>query len=137
LCIDLHDVPVSASLRRAIIGGRQNLLLDGGNVISVLRKVVSSSPAPGQDNVGLAFSTLGVQPINGLRHPILRGTTGWYIWCGEIFSDASDFFTPLCIDRLIERLPLVADLLGIPPGYRFLIAGEHPDVWFDKSLLIV
>jgi hypothetical protein len=27
--------------------------------------------------------------------------------------------------------------LGLPPGWRFLIAGEHEDVWEDPSLLNV
>jgi hypothetical protein len=33
-------------------------------------------------------------PINGLRHPPESNTTGWYIWSGETFSDASDFLRP-------------------------------------------
>lgn len=38
------------------------------------------------------LSTLGLSPVNGLRHPVTPGTTGCYIWCGEEFSDAPDFF---------------------------------------------
>ena len=34
-------------------------------------------------------------PINGLRHRPERDTTGWYIWSGESFSEAEDFFVPL------------------------------------------
>ena len=52
-------------------------------------------------------------------------------------SDAPDYFDPLCVDHLLEKLPLVADLLGLPPGYRFLIADGHLDVWCDESLLKV
>src|SRR4029077_11153499 len=77
--------------------------------------------APWQDTAGVALATLGMKPINGLRHPIAAGTTGWYIWCGDVSSDASDFFHPLCIDHLVGRLPAVVRLLGLPPGYRFLI----------------
>jgi hypothetical protein len=50
------------------------------------------TPASGQDKAGLALSTLGMKPINGLRHSPSGGTTGWYIWCGEVLPDASDFF---------------------------------------------
>src|SRR6185437_6753274 len=36
-------------------------------------------PAPPAVNSGCALSTKGRKPINGLRHPPERGTTGWYI----------------------------------------------------------
>jgi hypothetical protein len=94
-------------------------------------------PVRSQDNAGFASSTVGMRPINGLRHPASAGTTGWYIWCGEAFSDASDFFDPLCVDHLVERLPLTAKLLGLPPGYRFLIGDGQEDIWFDETLLEV
>ncbi len=94
-------------------------------------------PALGQDKAGVALSTLGVSPIHGLRHPPSGGTTGWYIWCGEILSDASDFFDPVCVDHLIKELPLVASLLGLPPGYRFVVADGYRDVWCDENLFNV
>jgi len=94
-------------------------------------------PVLGQEKAGVALSTLGLTPINGLRHPTSPGTTGWYVWCGENMSDAPDYFDPLCVDHLLERLPLVSDLLGLAPGYRFLIADGHLDVWCDESLLNV
>jgi hypothetical protein len=73
--------------------------------------------------------------INGLRHPITEGTTGWYIWCGEQLAEAGDFFQPLCVDHLLDRMPAVADFLALPPGYRFLIHGTYRDIWFDEGLL--
>jgi hypothetical protein len=76
-------------------------------------------------------------PINGLRHPVVGETSGWYIWCGRIFSDAPDFFAPLHTFHLYEDYPEIAHLLGLPPGYRFLLAGDSLDVWFDASLLNV
>ncbi len=94
-------------------------------------------PASGQDKVGVALPTVGIKPINGLRHPPSPGATGWYFWCGETLSDAPDFFHPLCVDHLVEMLPLAAHLLGLPPGYRFLIADGYEDIWFDKSLFDV
>jgi hypothetical protein len=32
-------------------------------------------------------------------------------------------------------MPQVAGFLGLPPGYRFLLAGDHVDVWYDEKLL--
>jgi hypothetical protein len=40
-------------------------------------------------------------------------------------------------DHLVERLPAVANLLGLPPGYRFLLADAYEEVWFDENLLNV
>lgn len=77
----------------------------------------------------------GILPINGLRHPPAGDTTGWYIWAGGEPSDAPDFFVPLHVEHLKEWCPDAIRFLGLPPGWRFLIAGEHEDVWEDRSLL--
>lgn len=77
----------------------------------------------------------GVQPINGLRHPPEGDTSGWYIWAGEELSTSADFFLPLHICHLDDWRPDIIKYLGLPPGWRFLIAPNHEDVWFDESLL--
>ncbi len=71
-------------------------------------------PVTGDDKVGLALSTVGTEPINGLRHPVVGDTTGWYIWCGDRLSDSAEFFQPTCVDHLIEKLPGVTDFLALP-----------------------
>jgi hypothetical protein len=63
-------------------------------------------------------------PVHGLRHPAEAGTTGWYVWTGELLDDP-DFFVPLHADHLISRCPPVAKYLDLPPGSRFLIAPDH------------
>ena len=85
--------------------------------------------------VGFALETVGLLPINGLRHPPVGDTTGWYIWCGETFSREPEFFSPLHTLHLLERCPESARFLGLPPGSRFLVAGDYVDIWFDESLL--
>jgi hypothetical protein len=89
--------------------------------------------APGELKVGLADTYVG-ESINGLRHPPEGDTTGWYIWRGEL-SEADDFFSPLHASHLDARLPEVVPYLALPPGWRFLIAPSHNDVWYDESLL--
>ncbi len=97
----------------------------------------STPPAPGS-TVGIALSTLGKQPINGLRHNAAGTSNGWYIWCGTEFSEAPDFFSPLHIEHMAEYVPQAIEYLDLPPGYRFLIDGSnYEDIWFDKSLLEV
>ena len=86
---------------------------------------------------GLARGTLGLNPVNGLRHPAQSDASGWYVWCGEEFSAAADFFAPVHTNHLYEELPQVAPYLALPPGYRFLVAGNYVDIWFDQSLLSV
>lgn len=94
-------------------------------------------PAAGS-KVGIARAVgSGLQPLNGLRHPEQNGTCGWYLWAGEELSEASDFFEPVHIEHVGERCPEVLPYLGLAPGWRFLIANGHEDVWYDPSLLDV
>jgi hypothetical protein len=88
-------------------------------------------------NSGFALKTEGSLPINGLRHLATADTTGWYLWCGEAYSEDKDFFQPVHTIHLYDKYPSVAGLLGLPPGYRFLAAGDYCDVWFDPNLLQV
>src|SRR5204863_9605080 len=92
-------------------------------------------PSKPGTKVGIAIDTLGRLPINGLRHPPQGDTNGWYIWCGESLSPDSDFFQPLHVEHLLEQLPEMLKFLGLPPGYRFLVAGSYLDVWYDPNLL--
>lgn len=77
----------------------------------------------------------GILPINGLRIKPEGDTVGWYIWAGEELSNDSDFFQPLHVEHIKEWMPKVEKYLGLPPGWRFLIANDYEDVWFDESLL--
>jgi hypothetical protein len=88
--------------------------------------------------VGIARNArTGLLPLNGLRHPPQGDTTGWYLWAGEELSTAPDFFEPLHVLHLTEVCPAVLRFLGLPPGWRFLTAGEYVDVWEDPKLLNV
>lgn len=77
----------------------------------------------------------GIVPINGFRHPPEGETTGWYIYGGEELSNDLDFFKPLHVGHLDDWCPQIKKYLGLSPGWRFLIAGNYEDVWFDESLL--
>ncbi len=86
--------------------------------------------------LGIARNVLdGLLPINGLRHRPEGDTTGWYLWAGETLSDDPEFFVPLCIEHLDRWCPAAIPYLGLPPGWRFLVAGDDEDVWEDRSLL--
>jgi hypothetical protein len=76
-------------------------------------------------------------PINGQRHRPEGNMTGWWIWSTETFSEADDFFVPLCASHLHEVCPEILKYLGLAPGWRFLIAPGYEDVWFDENLLSV
>ena len=94
-------------------------------------------PTPGGSKLGYALSTKGRRPINGLRHPLTGDVNGWFIWCGEEYSEAQDFFAPLHASHLNDDQPEISKLLGLAPGYRFLLDGDFIDVWHDASLLNV
>lgn len=92
--------------------------------------------SPNNLKVGIALNVKsGIEPLNALRHPQEGDTTGWYIWAGEEFSDAHDFFVPLHVEHLEEWCPQIIKFLGLPPGYRVLLAENYEDVWSDDSLL--
>lgn len=74
-------------------------------------------------------------PINGLRHPPEGDTVGWYIWSSEKFPEEPDGFVPLCVKHLHDGYPKIATYLGLAPGWRFLIAPDYEDVWYDANLL--
>ena len=77
----------------------------------------------------------GILPINGLRIYPESDTSGWYIWAGEELSNEDDFFKPLHIAHLENWIPNINKYLGLAPGWRFLIANNYEDVWFDEELL--
>ncbi|KZN50869.1 immunity protein Imm33 domain-containing protein [Pseudoalteromonas luteoviolacea] len=92
--------------------------------------------APRELKVGISLNVReGIVPINGLRHPPVGDTTGWYIYAGEEMSIAPDFFQPLHVEHLSDWCPEVEKYLGLSPGWRFLIAGDYEDVWYDETLL--
>lgn len=88
--------------------------------------------------VGISRSVRDGQiPLNGMRHPLEDGTTGWFIWAGEELSSDPDFFVPLHAEHLAEWCPEVLPYLALPPGWRFLLAPDYEDVWPDASLLSI
>ena len=92
--------------------------------------------SPSNMKVGISINVrAGILPINGFRHSPEGGTTGWYIYAGEELSDDPDFFKPLHVEHLDQWCPQIEKYLGLAPGWRFLIAGDYEDVWFDKNLI--
>ena len=97
---------------------------------------VEHHATPSDSKVGVAANVRDdLNPLNGLRHMGDVGITGWFVWAGEQFSEADDFFLPLHVAHLREWRPQVLPYLGLPPGWRFLIAPGYEDVWFDPGLL--
>lgn len=96
------------------------------------------SPTVPEAMLGVALGTLdGRLPLNGLRHPPDGKTSGWYIWAGEELPHADDAFAPLHAEHLLRHAPEALPFLGLAPGWRFLVAGDYVDVWYDGSLLDV
>jgi hypothetical protein len=77
---------------------------------------------------------LDTDPINGLRHPNEKGTTGWFIWTGD-YSERDDFFQPMCAEHLLQKRPDIIKYLGLDIGYRFLAdRNGYEDIWYDEKL---
>lgn len=102
-------------------------------MLCVSHGVKSLPPEPGS-KVGIALHTLHLLPLNGVRHAAELGTCGWYIWGGSELSDDISFFSALHVEHLRERCPAVLPYLHLPPGWRFLVAPGHEDVWEDPEV---
>lgn len=77
-------------------------------------------------------SNLNKDPINGLRFPAEKGTTGWFIWTGEY--DEGSFITITAKDLLKQR-PEIIKFLGLDVGFKFLADNkEYKKIWYDTSL---
>jgi hypothetical protein len=99
---------------------------------------VGATPRPvsAHDKLGVSRETLsGEWPVNGVRLAAEGGTCGWYIWSGGEMSDDDDFFVPLHVEHLLTARPEVGPYLSLPVGWRFLVAPNHEDVWFDAGVL--
>jgi hypothetical protein len=121
---------------------KNNSALTSPEIASIQRSLCEEKgydyvPTDLDSKLGFAIETQGKIPINGLRHPSAGDTNGWYIWCGEELSQEANFFDPLHTRHLFERCPDAIRFLGLPPGCRFLIAGDYVDAWFDESLLTI
>jgi hypothetical protein len=75
--------------------------------------------------------------MNGLRHPVHGNMCGWYLWRGEEFDTADDWFAPVCYHHLVVDGDPSVPYLALPAGYRFLIAPGYEDVWYDETLLAI
>jgi hypothetical protein len=101
----------------------------------ICRRFGSPVDSPGEDErLGVALATLGLVPLNALRHMAENGTCGWYVWGGE-YSSHPDFFQPLHVHHIVEEAPELVPYLGLAPGWRVLLASGYTDVWYDVSLL--
>jgi hypothetical protein len=92
-------------------------------------------PCDLQDKVGIAENVKSdALPLNGVRiAPGTGETTGWYIWRGD-WSDDPDFFIPVHAQHLLEFCPEAVPYLALPAGWRFQLAPNHEDVWFDPEV---
>ena len=104
--------------------------------LCVERQVPWTPPRP-DSKAGVAREVgSGLWPVNGLRLPVEGATSGWYLWAGEGEMDQSpDYFEPVHVAHMYERCREVFPYLGLPPGWRFLIAPGYSDVWEDPTLL--
>ena len=118
------------SSEKGAMGGR------AGQAELCARIGVASAIVGSADKAGVSRDTLaGGWPLNGVRLREEGGTCGWYIWSGQVLSEDPSFFVPLHIKHLLDARPEVEAYLGLPPGWRFLIAPGHEDVWFDENAL--
>ena len=95
-----------------------------------------TAPDAAHGDAMVGVGPMNGQPINGLRHRPDGGTSGWFIWAGEEIDQADpSFFQPLHLGHLGSMYPGVVPYLALPAGWRWQLAPDHEDVWFDRGLL--
>jgi hypothetical protein len=95
-------------------------------------------PAPPAADTVVGIGPMESRPMHGLRHPPVGAASGWYLWTGgEIDQTHDHFFQPVHVAHLDRLHPDVVRYLALPAGWRFQVAPQHEDVWFDASLLDV
>lgn len=95
---------------------------------------VKCMPPESGQKVGIALGTLSTAPLHAARIAPEGATCGWYIYGGEYSTD-KEFYQPLHVAHLGEHCPSIVPYLGLPPGWRVLLAPDYEDVWFDGDLL--
>jgi hypothetical protein len=84
--------------------------------------------------IGGRFYKEGIWPLHGERFLPTPTTTGWYIYAGENTGEV-DFYKAVHSAHLDTWCTDAVPYLGLPPGWRFLLAPGYEDVWFDEALL--
>ena len=135
----INDVNVRLWRERLLTGVDKLLYYNNWNCHIEKQKAIcsnySSKWAPINKKLVVGISTdIEADPINGLRLRPDRQTTGWFIWTGD-FSEACDFFQPMCAEHLLQKRPEIIKYLGLDVGFRFLADKKgYEDVWYDEKL---
>ncbi len=98
---------------------------------------VNFYPSDVNSIIGISLDVLDPKklPINGLRYHPEKNTNGWFVWrSAEPLSKDDDYFKPFHVKHLFEICPDVLTYLGLPPGWRFLLAPNYVDIWFDQNI---
>lgn len=83
--------------------------------------------------IGVAISSLKIQPIRGRRYLPQGDTEGWFIWGGE-YSDHVDFYSPVHVGHVIDIVPIIVPYLALEPGFSFIIDFQgYEDVWYSEQ----
>jgi hypothetical protein len=91
-------------------------------------------PPEMSSKVGIALQTRGQLPLNAVRRQAEHGTSGWYLWWGDTWTDDTEFYQPLHVEHLTVRCPEILPYLALRAGWRVQIAPDHEDVWFDAEI---
>ena len=89
-------------------------------------------PVSESDIVGYSIINEGKWPLNALRHKNAEEYTGWYIWWGDTLTEDDDFFKPTHLHHIKVVGVDFRPYLALEPGWRWLLAPDFADAWFDQ-----
>jgi len=77
----------------------------------------------------------GLRPLSGMRYLPTGNSCGWFLWAGVEIEEDEDAFAIIHVSHVGEWAPDMVPYLALLPGWQFLIAPGHEQVWFDDRLL--
>ena len=103
-------------------------IMDADYIIEVQKRICRSfvadySPLPDDARVGVAMETVDLIPLYGVRLEPQGNMCGWWIHGGE-WSDAEDFYSPLCMMHIPRTCKFAVPFLALPVGWRFYTDGK-------------
>lgn len=76
---------------------------------------------------------LGEHEVEGVRYPSPDHMSGWWLTT-SLYSGNLESLKTVHFKHIAEALPNIAQYMGLPHGYRFVLGGQSEHVWFDSEV---
>jgi len=87
-------------------------------------------PYAPDEQIAVALCSMGKQPLYGVRvYPKAGETISWFFYYGQ-YSDAENFYQPICIEHAKKQMPEIEPYLCLDYGYKIIVdLTGYEDIW--------